>query len=381
MKKIINYGRHTIFEEDIRNVSKVLKSSFLTQGPFVQKFEHALAKKFKSKFCTVVSNGSSALYLIGKALKWKKGDTVITTPISFLATSNCIELSNANTQFIDIDEKTSTIDPNKVEFFLKKKNRVKIKALIGVDYAGHPCDWESLRYLANKYNFYLINDGCHAMGSMLNNDIGYACKYADFLTQSFHPVKTITSGEGGSILSNNKVIDNQLKLLRSHSMKKNLNKPLWFYEINEPGHNFRLSDIHSVLGLSQLRKIDKFVKLRRNIAKIYNFFFKDKINLVTPIEKKNVYHSYHLYPLQIDFNKLKINKDDFFKKMYKRRIKLQVHYIPIFMQPYYKKKYKLNPKSFNNAYNFYKKTVSLPIYPNLKKREIDLITKNIFNLI
>ena len=338
MKKIINYGHHTIFEEDVKNVSKVLKSSFLTQGPFVQKFEHALAKKFKTKFCTVVSNGSSALYLIGKALKWKKGDTVLTTPISFLATSNCIELNNAKTQFIDIDEKTFTIDPNKVEFFLKKKNRVKIKALIGVDYAGHPCDWESLRYLANKYNFYLINDGCHAMGSMLNNDMGYACKFADFLTQSFHPVKTITSGEGGSVLSNNKAIDNQLKLLRSHSMKKNLDKPLWFYEINEPGHNFRLSDIHSVLGLSQLRKIDKFVKLRRNIAKIYNFLFKDKINLVTPIEKKNVYHSYHLYPLQIDFYKLNINKDDFFKKMYKRGIKLQVHYIPIFMQPYYKKK-------------------------------------------
>ena len=337
MKKIINYGHHTIFEEDIKKVSKVLKSSFLTQGPFVQKFEHALAKKFKTKFCTVVSNGSSALYLIGKALKWKKGDTVLTTPISFLATSNCIELNNAKTQFIDIDEKTFTIDPNKVEFFLKKKNRVKIKALIGVDYAGHPCDWESLRYLANKYNFYLINDGCHAMGSMLNNDMGYACKFADFLTQSFHPVKTITSGEGGSVLSNNKAIDNQLKLLRSHSMKKNLDKPLWFYEINEPGHNFRLSDIHSVLGLSQLRKIDKFVKLRRNIAKIYNFLFKDKINLVTPIEKKNVYHSYHLYPLQIDFYKLNINKDDFFKKMYKRGIKLQVHYIPIFMQPYYKK--------------------------------------------
>jgi len=380
MKKIINYSNHTISEDDIKAVSKVLRSSFLTQGPVVKKFENALARKFKTNFCTVVSSGSSALNMIGKLLKWKRGDVVLTTPISFLATSNCIELCGAKTKFIDIDNKTFTIDPNKVEDYLKKSKK-KIKALIGVDFAGHPCDWQNLRYLANRYNFYLINDGCHAMGSKLKNDIGYACKFADFLTQSYHPVKTITSGEGGSILLNDKKFDNELKILRSHSMIKKDKKPLWFYEIKEPGHNYRLSDIHSSLGLSQLKKIDKFVKLRREIAKSYNFLLKNRVNVVTPIEKKDVYHSYHLYPLQIDFDKLKMNKDDFFLKMYKKGIKLQVHYIPIFMQPYYKKKYRLNPKDFSNAYNFYKKEVSLPIYPNLKKKEISLIVQNIFDLI
>ena len=380
MKKIINYGQHTISEDDIKAVSKVLRSSFLTQGPFVKKFEQALANKFKTNFCTVVSSGSSALNMIGKLLKWKRGDVVLTTPISFLATSNCIELCNAKTKFIDIDDTTFTIDPNRVEDYLKK-NKKKIKALIGVDFAGHPCDWQNLRYLANKYNFHLINDGCHAMGSKLKNDIGYGCKFADFLTQSYHPVKTITSGEGGSILSNDKKFDDELKILRSHSMTKNIKKPLWFYEIEEPGYNYRLSDIHSSLGLSQLKKIDKFVKLRREVAKSYNFLLKGKANIIIPTEKKNVYHSYHLYPLQIDFDKLKINKDVFFSKMYKRGIKLQVHYIPIFLQPYYKKKYKLNPKDFPNACNFYKKEVSLPIYPNLKKKEISLIVQSIFDLI
>ena len=315
MRKIINYGQHTISKDDIIAVSKVLRSSFLTQGPFVKKFEHALAKKFKANFCTVVSSGSSALNMISKLLNWKKGDTILTTPISFLATSNCIELCGSETKFIDVDDKTFTIDPNRVEDHLKKNK--KIKALIGVDFAGHPCDWQNLRYLADKFNFYLINDGCHSMGSKLKNDIGYGCKFADFLTQSYHPVKTITSGEGGSILSNDKKFDDKLKILRSHSMIKNTKKPLWFYEVEEPGYNYRLSDIHSSLGLSQLKKIDKFVNLRREIAKSYNFMLNDRTNIDTPIEK-NVYHSYHLYPLQINFAKLKINKKTFFKNAKQR---------------------------------------------------------------
>ena len=380
MKKIINYGSHNISTNDIRLVSKALKGSTITQGPYVKKFERDLSKKFRSNFCTVVSNGSSALYLVGKILKWKKGDTIITTPISFLATSNCIELCNAKTKFIDIDKKTFTIDPNRVESYLKKTNK-KIKALIGVDYAGHPCDWKSLRYLANKYKFVLINDGCHAMGSKIDNNIGYACKFADLLTQSYHPVKSFTSGEGGAILCNNSKWDEELKILRNNSMIKKDKKQMWKYDMNQPGFNFRLSDINCALGISQLRKLNSFIRLRRKIAKQYNEIFANKKNISTPYLSSNIYHSYHLYPLQIDFNKLKIQKKNFFIKMFRKGIRLQVHYIPLYMQPYYKKKYNLKPENFMNSTDFYSKEVSIPIYPGLSNPQIKFITESVLSLI
>ncbi len=380
MKKIINYGSHNINNKDIQLVSKALRSPMITQGPFVEKFESDLSKKFKSKFCTVVSNGTSALYLVGKLLNWRKGDTILTTPISFLATSNCIELCNAETKFIDIEKKTTTIDPNKVENFLKKTKK-KVKALIGVDYAGHPCDWKSLRYLANKYNFILINDGCHAMGSKLDNQIGYANKFADFVTQSFHPVKAFTSGEGGSILCNEPKWDRKLKILRNNSMIKSLSKELWKYDMHKPGFNFRLSDINCALGISQLKKLNTFVLQRRLIAKKYNEIFRNCQNIAIPKELKNIYHSYHLYPLQINFKKLKISKTHFFKKMLREGIKLQVHYIPLYMQPYYKKKYKLKTNNFKNSFEFYQKEVSIPIYPGLSVSQLNFITEKIFKLI
>ncbi len=380
MKKIINYGSHNIDKKDIDLVSKALKSSLITQGQFVKKFEKDLSKKFKSKFCTVVSNGTAALFMIGKLLNWKKGDTILTTPVSFLATPNCIELCNAETKFIDIENKTNTIDPDQVENFLKKTKK-KVKALIGVDYAGHPCDWESLRYLANKYNFYLINDGCHAMGSKLNNDKGYAKKFADLVTQSYHPVKALTSGEGGSILCNNFDWDTKLKILRNNSMVRDKKKALWKYKMFQPGFNFRLSDLNCALGISQLKKLDLFVKQRRQIAKKYDEIFENKKNIIIPVELKKAYHSYHLYSLQINFKNLKIEKKYFFKKMLNNGIKLQVHYIPLYMQPYYKKKYKLKISNFKNSYNFYQKEVSIPIYPGLTDNQINFVTEKIFNII
>ncbi len=380
MKKIINYGSQNINNKDVQLVAKALRNPMITQGPFVKKFESDLSKKFKSKFCTVVSSGTSALYLVGKLLKWKNGDTILTTPISFLATSNCIELCGAQTKFIDIEKKTATIDPNRVENFLKKTKK-NVKALIGVDYAGHPCDWISLRYLANKYNFILINDGCHAMGSKLNNQIGYAKNFADFVTQSFHPVKAFTSGEGGSILCDNLKWDKELKILRNNSMVKNFSKELWKYDVYKPGFNFRLSDLNCALGISQLKKLDSFIKQRRIIAKKYNEIFKNNQNIKIPVELKNVYHSYHLYPLQINFKKIKLNKNLFFKKMLREGIKLQVHYIPLYMQPYYKKKYRLKISNFKNSFEFYQKEVSIPIYPGLSSSQINFITEKIFKLI
>ncbi len=364
---MINYGRQLIKQDDIKAVIKTLKSNFLTQGSKIAEFENKINLKFGGKYCCVLSNGTSALYLLGKALGWKKNDVVATTPISFLASSNCIVNNNATPLFTDIDKKNYLIDPNKLEDKLKKK---KIKAVIAVDYAGHPCDWKALKYLSKKYNFILINDACHSMGSKYFSEKKYAIKYADFVSQSYHPVKAFTTGEGGSIISNNKKIIEKIKLMRNHSMIKNSKKSPWEYKIFSPGQNYRITDIQCALGISQLKKLDNFVSERRKIAKYYINELKNFSKFILPNEEKHCKHSFHLFPLQIKFNKLKINKKELFKKFLRKGIKLQVHYIPIHLQPYYKENFYINRKELNNAEEFYKNEVSIPIFPGIKKNQL-----------
>jgi UDP-4-amino-4,6-dideoxy-N-acetyl-beta-L-altrosamine transaminase len=377
---MINYGKQFIDGEDIKSVIKVLKSNYLTQGPKINEFENHLKKKFGSRHCLTVSSGTAALFMVSKALGWGKGDTIITSPITFLASANCIVNSGAKPDFVDIDEHSFNINVNKLENKLKKNK--KIKAIIAVDYAGHPCDWKSLRYLANKYKIKLINDNCHALGAKYFNDIQYAIKYADIVTHSYHPVKTITTGEGGAILCNDRKLHNDLFKMRSHSMvKKKDNKKLWYYEINEAGFNFRITDIQCALGSSQLKKLDMFIKKRRKIASYYNKKLKDEVKIVTPKEKNNINHAYHLYPIQVDFKNTKITKENLFKKMRNLGINLQVHYIPIHLQPFYKKKFKFKRGDFKIAENFYEREISLPIYPSLTLHEMNKVIRNLRKLI
>ena len=314
-----SYGKQTIDSEDIRSVIKVLKSDWLTQGPSTKEFEKKLNQYFGGKYCSVVSNGTNALFLAGLSLNWQKNDIVITSPLTFLASVNAIVYNNATPDFVDINSKDFLIDINKLEDKIKKykKQNKKIKAVIGVDFAGQPCDWKSLRYLANKHNFYLINDNCHALGAMYYKSKKYAPKYADIVTQSFHPVKNITTGEGGSIITNNKIIDDRIKILRTHGMIKDKklllnNHGPWYYEMQELGYNFRISDIQCALGISQLKKLDFFVKKRNYVADKYNKLFKNDDRLILPKVNKNVYHAYHLYSLQIKFDSTKINKQKYF---------------------------------------------------------------------
>ena len=267
-------------------------------------------KKFKAKYCTSVVNGSSALLSVLKCLGLSEKDTVVTTPISFVATANCIELVGAKTQFIDINKTNYNLDINKLENYLKK---IKKYLLLFLSIIWHPNDWKSLRFLANKYKFKLINDCCHAMGSKINNDIGYAIKYADFVTLSFHPVKAITTGEGGAILTNKIGYKNKLDLIRNNYIERNQKKAPWIYKIENPGFNLRLSDIHCALGISQLNKLSLFIKKRREIAKIYNKMFKNDDRFQVPHVEKNYFHSYHLYPLLINFDKFHFKKKTFFK--------------------------------------------------------------------
>jgi len=378
---MISYGKQFIDKNDIKAVVAALKSNFLTQGPLVEKFEKSLQNYFPCKYASVVSTGTAALHLSVLSLGVKKNDLIITSPNTFLATANSAIYTGAKIDFVDIDKLTFNLDPNLLEDKIKKlkqKNK-KIKAVIVTDYAGHPADWKAFSLLSKKYNFFLINDNCHALGSCYNKKRNYALEYADIATLSFHPVKSITTGEGGAILTKHKEIYEKVNILRNHGINRNKKilskKGIWFYEMKKLGYNYRITDIQCALGLSQLKKLQKFINKRRYIAHKYNKLLAGNTKVVTPYESNNVKHSYHLYPLQIDFKKTKITKQEFFKKFLHNNIKLQVHYIPLHLQPYYRRNFGFSYGDFPVTENFYKKEVSLPIFYSLKEKELDKIVK------
>lgn len=383
---MISYGRQFVDQTDIDAVVEVLKGDWLTQGPKIEEFETALKDKFGANHCCVVANGTAALHLTGLALGWLPGDVVITSPITFIATANSIIYAGAIPDFVDIDSTTYTIDPNKLEEKVKayRSEGKNVKAVIVVDYAGHPCNWKALRTIADQYEIQLVNDNCHALGARFLGDTHYASKYADVVTQSYHPVKHITTGEGGSILTNNAKIDQKVRLLRSHGITKDLKdmggrNGSWYYEMHEVGFNYRISDFQCVLGTSQLKKLDNFVEKRREIAQCYDAAFgKDERFLIPGVSEK-VDHAYHLYPLQVKFDKVAVNKNDFFESMKSVGINLQVHYMPVHLQPYYMKRFGFKPGDFPIAEEFYANEISIPIFPRLKNSEIEFVIAQIYD--
>lgn len=379
---MISYSKQFIDTKDISFIKKNLKNEYLTQGHLIDRFENNLKKYFNSKYCCVVSSGTAALHLSGIALKWSEKDIVLLSPNTFVATANTVLYSNAKPDLIDIERKTFNIDLDLLEqkIIYYKKNGKNINTVIATDYAGHPCDWKSLYYLKNKYNFNLINDNCHSIGSKISNDIGYAAKYADIVVHSYHPVKAITTGEGGSVLTNNFKLYKKIKLLRSHGIerskklsKKNGN---WFYNISQLGFNYRLSEINCALGISQLNKLNRFINKKRSNAKIYDKIFTKNKKLIIPYQKNSYYHSYHLYILQYDFRKNKKSKKTFFNKMLENNINLQVHYVPIYRHKLYKQ-FKFTSKQFPNCENYYQSAFSIPNYFNLSKKNIEFIGNKI----
>ncbi len=382
--KFYSYGKQTIEQDDIDAVVEVLKSDWLTQGPKVLEFENALSEKFKTKYVSAVANGTAGLHLIGLALGWQKNDIIITSPITFLASANCILYNNATPDFVDIDKNYYTIDVNKLEEKIKsyRDQEKNIKAVVAVDYAGLPCDWKSLRTLANKYEFQLVNDNCHALGATYNSDFSYAVKFADAVNLSFHPVKHITTGEGGAVFTNNEELDKKIKMLRTHGVTKDeklmeKNEGPWYYEMIEIGFNYRITDMQSALGINQLKKLDSFIKKRREIAKHYDNVFSNEEKFIIPEVNDNVEHAYHLYPLQIKFEELEINRKEYFEKLKERNILLQVHYIPVHLQPFYRNNFKFKEGDFAVAEKFYQREVSIPIYPLLEDKDLEYIAENL----
>lgn len=380
---MINYGNQHIDKADINSVKKVLNSNWLTQGPTVQKFEKKLKQFIGAKYSLVLNSGTAALHVACMCLNVKKNDIIIASPITFVSSVNSALFLGATPVFVDIDPKNYCIDLNKLEKKILELRSIgkKVKAAIITDYAGHVSDWKKIKFLSNKYNFFTINDNCHSLGSKYYKDKCYAVKFADIVTHSFHPVKVITTGEGGSLSTNNYNIYSKAKIFRTHGIIKNkqLNQKYgnWYYEMRELGFNYRMSDINAALGISQLNKINKFILKRREIANFYNKSFNDKLIFKIPYVERYCYHSYHLYPLQINFENLKINKKTFFKKLKKEGINLQVHYIPIHFQKYYKKNYNFSKTNLSVSENYYGNTVSLPIFYGLKKKQCYLIVKKI----
>lgn len=384
MKNLFYYGKQTIEQSDIDAVANVLPSPFITQGPKSVEFENELKKFFGAKYASVVANGTASLHLIALALQWKKGDIIITSPITFLSSANCAIFVGATVDFVDINSKTYTIDINKLEDKLKYYSSInkKVKAVVAVDFAGHPSDWKTLASLKNKYGFQLVNDFCHALGAEYFDDIQYAVKYADAVNFSFHPVKHITTGEGGAVLTNNEFIDKRVKLLRTHGMTKDENElekndGPWYYEMHEVGFNYRITDFQCALGINQLKRLKKFIVSRRKVAQYYDTFFKDDDRVIIPFVSKNVKHAYHLYPLQIKFDKLKIDKKDFYNRLKENGVVFQVHYIPVHLQPFYRKKFGFNVGDFPVSEKFYEREISIPIYPSLTKKDLYFITNAI----
>tara|TARA_B100000575_G_C23098360_1_gene633595 strand:- start:481 stop:1638 length:1158 start_codon:yes stop_codon:yes gene_type:complete len=373
---MVNYGRHFIDKKDLKSVAETLKSDWLTQGPKVKTFESKIKKFLGCKFTLAVNSGTAALHLACISLDLKEGDIVLSTPITFLSSVNATLYLNAKPIFIDIDKKNYCIDLNKLEKKLieLKKLKKKIKILIVTDYAGQMSDWKKIKFLSKKYNFKTINDNCHSLGSKYYKDQKYAVKFADVVTHSFHPVKLITTGEGGCLSTNNRRIYEKVLNLRSHGVvrSENLKKKFgnWFYSMEKLGYNYRMPDINASLGISQLQKIDKFLKRRKEIAKLYYKGFEKNKNIILPFIEKYCDHSFHLFAIQINFKKIKINKKKFFKLMLEKNINLQVHYIPIYLQKYYRKKFKYKPNLCPVAESFYKNTFSLPVYFSLKKGQV-----------
>jgi len=380
---VIPYGKQHITEEDIVEVIKTLKSDFLTQGPKVQEFEEKFADYIGAKYAVAVSNGTAALHLSALALNINQNSRVITTPITFAASANCVRYCGGEVVFADIDPSTALIDVEKVQKLLASSPKGSYQGIIPVDFAGYPVDLEKLRTLANEYGLWILEDACHAPGGWFTDSKGAQQKcgngvYADLAIFSFHPVKHIACGEGGMITTNNKTLCERLLLLRTHGITKDVslmeeNHGGWYYEMQELGYNYRLSDINAALGISQLKRANQGLRRRQMIAKKYDKAFEGtNIKLIKPTNSFK--HAYHLYIIQVE------NRKGLYDCLRKYQIFSQVHYIPVPQQPYYKHRgYK--PECYSHANAYYEKCLSLPMYPTLTDKEQAFVISKVLEFI
>ncbi len=381
LKKFIPYGKQFIDRQDISTVSKALQGKLITTGEFVKKFENKIKQKLKAKYCVSCINGTAALHLAFLGIGIKKNDVVLMPSINFISAYRMASLMGAKIYLVDVDPISGQMTPETLLKCIKQNKIKKIKAIVTMYMGGFPENIIDFYKIKKKYRCLLIEDACHAFGAeyKFNNrkyQIG-SCKHSDISVFSFHPVKSITTGEGGAITTNNKVFAKKMDIYKNHGfIKKN---KYWEYDINNLGNNYRLSDINCALGLSQINKLKKFINYRKKVFLFYQKSLK-KVEKYIKLPKydKNVFPSYHLFLISINLNKLSSAKNKLFNFLNNKGIFPQFHYTPIYNFTFYKKK--KNTK-FVGASNYFKNVLSLPIYFNLKKKDQMYIVKNLIQFI
>lgn len=377
MEKYIPYGHQYIDDEDIEEVIKALKEEWITTGPNAERFEKEMCNYLGTKYAVAVNSGTSALDIAVKSLGLPKGSEIITTPFTFAATSNSILFNNLIPVFVDIEKESRNINPEEI----RKKITKKTRAILYVDYAGNPCKIKEIKEIAERHNLYLIEDACHALGSeYFGKKIG---NFADMTIFSFHPVKTITTGEGGIVVTNNEHYYPKLKLHRSHGIntgaKERAEKNIGYkYDITSLDRNYRITDFQCALGTSQLKKLDSFIEKRRKLFERYKQLLSSLDILELPLAERNSNPAWHLYTVLL---KESISRDRFYNYMRDNKIGVNVHYIPIYNFTLYRSYFNITPKDFPITEEVYKKIITLPLYPALTYEEQDRVVKLITNYV
>lgn len=366
--KWIAYSRQYIDSSDIKEVVKALKSDWLTQGPKVKEFEEALCAYTGAKYAVVVSSGTAALHISMIALGVTKGDKVITSPITFSASANCVLYVGARPQFVDIDDRTYHLDIERLKEFLKVPSQRKaVKVVIPVHFMGTVVDVPELKKICDKYGIKIVEDAAHALGAKYRYKNKWvmtgSCGYSDITIFSFHPIKHITTGEGGGILTNNRNIYEQALRLRHHGIVKDKGKQGWFYDIPQIGFNYRITDFQCALGLSQLKKLDNMVEKRRRIVAEYNQHFLKFNEVKLPFERPGTYASYHLYVIRT----AKEKRDKLYRYLRENNIFTQVNYMPVHLFSYYRRELGCKQGDFPAAETYSQECLSLPLYAGLSK--------------
>ncbi len=377
--KTIPYGRQSINQQDIDAVVEVLKSDYLTQGPAVEHFEKKLAEYCGTKHALVFNSGTSALHGAYFSLNISVDDEVITSPITFVATSNAALYLGAKPVFADVNPQTGNICPKSIE----NKITAKTKLIVPVHYGGLPVDMEKVSEIAAKHNLFVVEDASHALGAEVNGEKCMIHQKSDMAILSFHPVKHITSGEGGAIITNNTELYERAKQFRTHGITKetfeNKSHGDWYYEMQSLGFNYRMTDVHAALGASQLARLDAFVARRREIAKIYDVAFADCPYLTVQKSDYEAKSAYHLYPILLN-DKLKPKRKEIFEQLRASHLWVQVHYIPVHLQPYYQK---LGYKKgyYPNAEDFYDREISIPMYPAMTDEDVNYVIETVLKIL
>ena len=393
--RFLPYGRQHVTEADIEAVVKVLRSDWLTQGPSIPAFENKLAKSVEASHAVACANGTAASHLAILALGIGPGDEVVTSPNTFLSSANCARFVGAEVRFADIDASTGLIDLKSLKNVLSADTEHKIKAVIPVHFAGQPTDLPTIHSLAEEHGARIVDDACHAIGACYeHNGRNYKIggnPHADMTVFSFHPVKHVAMGEGGAITTDNPELAERLRHLRCHGMRKDdfINNDMtrspdgevnpWYYEMRELGYNYRLTDIQAALGISQLKRLEWSIERRNIIAAHYRRLLRETFDddIQTLTVRDNVTHAYHLFVLLLDFDRFGVSRARVMNRLRESGIGTQVHYIPIHLQPYYRRRYGTGHGNFPNAENYYKQALSIPMYPDLTESDCERVVSSL----